>query len=170
MINAEDNLVWNACGAAVFLLLTVIHRWSRGKGMLVAALWNLSGVILHEVAHLLAGLLFRAQPVGFSLVPRRRCNGWVLGSVVFRKITALNAVPVALAPLGLVFVAYVVWQSWGLWFEPALSTTIWLFVLMFILLYNAAPSLQDLKVACNWKSLLLYGSGVFIGYWFLYGN
>lgn len=150
--------IWDVCGSAVFLLLTAIHRWSRGKGIFVAVVWNLTGVVLHEFSHLLAGLLFRAEPTGFSIIPRKNETGWKLGSVTFRKINAFNAVPIALAPLGLTFAAYVVWKSWSLWFKPALVSTIWLYVVMFLLLYNATPSRHDLKVACNWKSLLLYGT------------
>lgn len=150
-----------------FLLLVAVHRWSRRKGIFVAAIWNLTGVILHELAHLLAGLLFRARPTGFSLIPRRSESGWKLGSVTFAKINAFNAVPVALAPLGLAFAAHVVWQSWNLWFNSDFASTIWKYVVMFVLLYNAIPSGHDLKVACNWKSLLLYGSAVCVLSWFL---
>ncbi|GAM09431.1 hypothetical protein OR1_01709 [Geobacter sp. OR-1] len=170
MIATGHNLLWDACGMAVFLLLVAMHRWTRRKGIFIAALWNLTGVVLHELAHLLSGLILGAGPTGFSIIPRRSDTGWKLGSVTFRKVNAFNAVPVALAPLGLAFAAYIVWQLWHLWFEPALSSTIWLYLVMFILLYNAAPSRQDLRIACNWKSLLLYGSAITAGCWLLYGS
>jgi hypothetical protein len=168
VMGTEYNLLWDACGIALLLLLFSVHRWAKRKGIFVAALWNLTGVVLHELAHLLAGMLFRAEPAGFSIVPRRGDTGWRLGQVTFRNINAFNAVPVALAPLGLAFAAYITWESWPLWFEPAFSSTIMLYAVMFVLLYNSAPSMQDLRVACNWKSLLLYGAAIAAICWFLY--
>lgn len=112
--------------------------------------------MLHELAHLLAGLIFRAQPTGMSLIPRRAGNLWKLGSVSFNRITAFNAMPVALAPLGLVAMAYWIAINWFSWNAPSLSTTLLLYGLLFILLYNALPSRQDLRIAFNWKSILLY--------------
>lgn len=121
-------------------------------------LWNLTGVILHETAHLLVGLLLRAEPTGFSVIPRREGNRWRLGSVSFRRVNSLNAVPVALAPLGLVAVAYWFSLNWFRWYAPTFPLTLALYAVVFILTYNALPSSQDLRVACRWTSVLLYTS------------
>ncbi len=147
---------WHVCGIALFLVLVAIHRRARSSGVLMLVLWNLAGVILHEASHLLVGVLLRAQPTCISVLPHRGDNGWCLGSVSFRRITALNAFPVSLAPLGLVGVACWLARRWFTWQAPTLPATLALYGCMFVLLYNALPSRQDLRVACNWRSLLIY--------------
>ena len=148
--------LWHLCGAALFVFLAAIHRRTRSSGIFAVVLWNLTGVILHELAHLLVGVVFRARPAGMSLVPHREGNGWCLGSVSFRRITAVNAVPVALAPLGLAALACWCARQWFSWFNPSFSATLALYGSMFFLLYNALPSRRDLRVAFNWRSMLLY--------------
>lgn len=148
--------LWHICGIGLVIFLVAIHRRSKSSGIFALALWNLAGVILHELAHLLVGTVLGAGPRGMTLVPRRDGSGWRLGSVSFSRITALNAVPVALAPLGLAGVAYLIARYWSAWFRGSLATTLTLYAACFVLLYNALPSRQDLRVACNWKSLLLY--------------
>ncbi len=148
--------LWHVCGAALFIFLAVIHRRTRSSGVFVVVLWNLTGVVLHELAHLLVGVVFRARPAGMSLVPHRDGNGWCLGSVSFRRITAVNAVPVALAPLGLAALACWFARHWFSWFKPSFPDTLALYGSVFILLYNALPSCRDLRVAFNWRSILLY--------------
>ena len=148
--------LWHLCGLALVLFLFAVQRRARASGILILALWNLTGVVLHELAHLLVGMVFLARPHGFSLVPQRKGNGWRLGSVTFARITAVNAVPVALAPLGLVAAAVWVASRWHSWCPPSLKSTIALYAALYFLLYNALPSRQDLRVACNWRSLLLY--------------
>ncbi len=161
--------LWHICGIGLVIFLAAIHRRSRSSGIFVLALWNLAGVILHEMAHLLVGTVLGAEPKGMTLVPRREGSGWRLGSVSFSRITAFNAVPVALAPLGLAGVACLIARYWSAWFRASLATTLALYAACFVLLYNALPSRQDLRVACNWKSLLLYaalaaGIAVFISW------
>jgi len=148
--------LWHVCGAALFIVLTAIHRRTRSSGVFVIVLWNLTGVILHELAHLLVGLLFRAHPTAISLIPHRIGTNWRLGSVTFRRITPLNAVPVALAPLGLAALACLVASNWFSWYRPSFPTTLALYAAVFVLLYNSLPSRQDLRVAFNWKSILIY--------------
>lgn len=166
MSTIRPEQAWHFFGILLFVLLFAVHRWTRSKGVFVAALWNLTGVILHESAHLVAGILLGAKPSSFSLIPSRTAAGWSLGSVRFTKINPFNAVPVALAPLVLTVVAWGVYQSWPLWFTPSLRSTLALYAALFVLLYNALPSRQDLRVACNWKSILLYGAASGLACWF----
>jgi hypothetical protein len=162
----EQHLLWHACGGFLFGLLVVIQRRANSSGILAVAIWNLTGVILHELAHLLAGLLFRASPAGFSVIPRREGNFWRLGSVSFSRITALNAVPVALAPLGLAGLAYWVARNWFTWCKPSLPATLALYATVYLLLYNALPSRRDLRVACNWRSIVLYSLLAAVAWYF----
>lgn len=152
----EQHLMWHLCGTGLFLVLVAIQRRAKSSGILAMALWNLAGVVLHELAHLLAGLLFGARPAGFSLLPRRTGDSWRLGSIRFARLTAINAVPVALAPLGLAGLAYWVALRWYTWCRPSLVSTLGLYAALYLLGYNALPSRQDLRVACNWRSLALY--------------
>ena len=162
----EQHTSLHLCGIVFFILLAGIRRSARSAGILPLAVWNLAGTILHETAHLLVGVLFRAKPTGFSLVPRRQGRPWRLGSVSFTRITPLNAVPVALAPLGLAVIAYWFARRWFVWWSPSLGTTLSLYAVLYLLLSGALPSRGDLEVACTWRSLLLYavlGAGVWYG-------
>jgi len=167
---ADLPLWWHVCGIALVSGLFLLARQTRSAPILVICLTRLPGVILHELAHLLAGLLFRAQPESFNLIPQRRVDGrWTLGSVAFRRVTALNAVPIAFAPLALVPLAYLLFNIWFDWLTVSLANTLLLYGVLFILVANALPSRQDLRVAANWRSLLLYGaSGALLWYLWQY--
>ncbi|MBK5273533.1 MAG: hypothetical protein JJE30_00580 [Desulfuromonadales bacterium] len=161
---------WHACGATLAIVLFLLNRRACSANIVIVCITQLPGVVLHETTHLLAGVLFRAAPYSFSLRPERNRvdGGWILGSVVFGRVTAFNAVPIALAPLSLLPLAYCVYRYWFDWLSPTLPNTLVLYAVVFILIYNALPSRQDIRVACNWKSLLLYGTvtavcGFFLG-------
>jgi hypothetical protein len=162
--------LWHICGLSLFIFLAVCNSRSRTSGILFITLWNLPGVILHEFAHLLMGIIFCAGPANISLIPRRTGNSWRLGCTGFSRINAVNAVPVALAPLGLALIAWLLARNWFYWFRPSLGSTLALYVSLFILLYNSLPSRRDLKVACNLKSVMLYAILVAAVFWFLSGS
>ena len=146
------------CGIVLVFLLITLNLKTRQCGIFIMGIWNFIGVALHETCHLLVGLLLFAGPTGFSLVPQSDGNGkWVMGSVRFRKLNAVNALPVGLAPLFLVAAAFLVYRHWHRWFAPSLGSILGLYLVIFLLLYESLPSAQDLKVALNWKSLFLYG-------------
>ena len=147
---------WHILGICLFIVLCAVSRWANGAHIFVLALWNLVGVMLHEGAHLVAGVLFRARPTRVSLLPRRDGKYWRLGAVQFSHITAINAVPIALAPLTLAGIAWLVAQNWFYWAPSTLGATLGLYATVFVLCYNALPSRQDLRVAANWRSVLLY--------------
>lgn len=139
--------------------MVLINRSTRSANIIVVCIFRLPGVVLHELAHLLIGTLLRGEPGSFNLIPDRRCDGsWTLGSVTFRRVTAFNAVPIAFAPLGLLPVAYGLYCVWFDWLPLSLPNVLLLYAAVFLLTSNALPSRQDVRVACNWKSLLLYGS------------
>jgi len=152
-------LWWHACGVMLVITLFLINRRSRSAHITVVCLTRLPGVILHELAHFLVGTLLQAEPTRFNLIPERRYDGrWTLGSVAFRRVTAFNAVPIAFAPLGLLPIAYWLYRSWFNWLSTSLSHALFLYATLFLLVANALPSRQDVRVAGNWKSILLYGS------------
>lgn len=91
-----------ALHALTLLLLAAgllgLRRW---PWLYAVSLWP--GTVAHEVLHYAAGLVFGAQPVSLSVIPRRRPEGgWLLGSVNFARLRWWNSVPVGLAPLALV--------------------------------------------------------------------
>ncbi len=149
---------WHGCGILLVVAMLLLHRLARASGIVAVCLVRLPGVVLHELAHLAVGTLLRAEPSGFSLVPRLRGGGrWALGTVSFRRVTAFNAVPIALAPLGLIILAWLLWRHWLAWFPATLANTLVLYAAVCLLAGNGLPSRQDLRVAANWRSLLLYG-------------
>jgi hypothetical protein len=154
--HAHQHPFRHAVGLCLFAALFAANRRVKSSGIFILALWNLTGVMLHEAAHLAAGILFRARPTAVSLIPRRDGNRWQLGSVRFARITAVNALPIALAPLALAGIAWLTAMNWFHWAPPTLASTLGLYATLFVLLYNALPSRQDLRVAANWQCLLLY--------------
>jgi hypothetical protein len=79
-------------GAGIALLLLRSLRW-------LYVLVVLPGTILHELTHLITGFLLGAHPAKFSIVPRRKDGGLVLGHVQFARLRWWNAAPVCMAPL-----------------------------------------------------------------------
>jgi hypothetical protein len=75
------------------------------------------GTLCHELAHFSVGLLLGAEPVGFSIVPRRQGRTWELGSVTFANLRWYNAAPAALAPFLVLLVPLGVawWRTRGTW-------------------------------------------------------
>ncbi len=155
---------WHLCGLALLLCMIVLDRKSKRGGFFAIALWNLIGVSLHELTHLLVGTVLFAKPSGFSLIPHRQEDGIRLGSVSFRGLNAFNSLPIGLAPLGLIVVAFYLFQSWSKYFTPTLFSTMGIYLVSFVLVYNALPSRQDLKIAFGWKSILLYGTVAIAAY------
>lgn len=158
---------WHLCGLALVAVLLFLGRASKRGGIAAIFVWNLVGVALHELAHLLVGILLCAKPSGFSLIPHRQGDSVQLGSVSFRGLNAFNSLPVGLAPLGLIAIALSVFRNWMVWFTPTLFSTVYVYFASFVLIYNAVPSRQDLKIAFGWKSILLYGGAAIAAYKFI---
>ncbi len=155
---------WNLAGIVLFLALFLLGRKARRAHVLLYALFNLPGSASHEIAHFIIGLALGARPSGFSLVPGKNGSSWRLGSVKFARIRAWNALPVGLAPLGLVPVAWLLWRHWLAWFPVTLSSILILYTALFYLLSNTLPSRQDMAIALNWRSVLLYAVLTLAGY------
>jgi len=84
--------------------------------------FSAAGTLCHELAHFSVGLLLGAEPIGFSIIPRRTGRTWELGSVTFANLRWYNAAPAALAPLLVLALPLAVawWRTRGAWtFGPA---------------------------------------------------
>ena len=118
------------------------------------ALLGFPGVLLHELMHLLVGLILLARPVALNLWPQRQGHEWHFGSVSFTGLNLVNAAPVAYAPLLLLYAAWLFFhhtllplyqsEQYGLW---ALSA-----YLSACAIFYSPPSSTDLKVA-GWSTL-----------------
>ncbi len=151
--------IWHFAGTMLVFVLFVIRRWVASKHIVLISIFSLLGVVLHEMSHFVVGVICRARPCGFNLIPERSPDGgWTMGSVEFGRVTAFNAVPIAFAPLLLLVFAYETFFHWPLLFpSPTLLNTLVLYASMFVLTYESIPSRQDIRVATNWRSVLLYG-------------
>ncbi len=145
-----------------YLILMVIFisrfKYATYKSMWMCTLVNIPGTFLHETMHALVGGLLNAQPCNFSIFPRRSMDGgYVMGSVAFRNITGYNAVPAALAPLLLLPMGYYL-DKLILPMMPATLGNYLLYVLLqTIIIENAVPSVQDMRVAGHdFMGVILY--------------
>lgn len=86
------------------LSLYILLRSFSHYAYFYAAL-TLPGTAAHEISHLLVGIFLRAKPVGFSLVPHRKpgSTSFVLGQVAFANLNWWKKLPVATAPLLILF-------------------------------------------------------------------
>lgn len=138
------------------VMAAIFHRLAQRHSVFL--MLYLSGALLHELAHLTAGVLTRAGPCGFSIIPRRHGNQWILGSVSFNNIRWWNAVFVGLAPLLIVAVPIMVahWRTRsGLtfeWLDAGLAAALAPVFLCFL------PSRADLRIAVqSWPYLVPVG-------------
>lgn len=150
--------------AALVLGWFALLRAMRTSG-LTLALVGLVGTLGHELLHLAAGVVFRAQPTSLSIFPRREGDRWVLGSVGFQNITLWNAAPVAFAPL---LLAGVAWLAFEHWTQPAFAAAnyvSWLIsgYVVACSLFACVPSSTDLRIGA--ASAVMYGLGAYLVWW-----
>lgn len=132
----------------ILLVITLVHLKSATyKSMLLCALINLPGTILHETMHFIVGLLLNAKPCNFTIFPRRTENGYVMGSVGFTNITFYNAIPSSMAPLLLLPIGFYLNRYFLPNMAPTFTNYILYVLLQTIIIENALPSSADFKVA-----------------------
>jgi hypothetical protein len=148
---------------ALVLALLVLHATRRM--FWVFSLLVLPGTLAHECCHLALGLLLGGRPSSFNLLPRRKEQGWEMGSVGFQRLTWLNAFFIGMAPLLLLPVAYGL-VRWRLAGRPGLGWPEALAVYLIAnLIYAALPSWQDLKIAARSPiGWILLAGGLFWGW------
>ncbi len=165
------------------VLLIIFLAATQGRTGRAGSFWlicyALPGTILHELTHFLVALVTGGRPCGFSIIPRQRegvlSDGstrrvWVLGSVSLGNAGIFSAVPTAIAPLGLIVIAWFLYRHWFSWFPADTSHTIFLYLVIYLFCYSAIPSRQDLKIAfSSFPGILLYGglAGLFICFYCL---
>ena len=151
----------NFATLALIIFLAVLYGRSSRMGTFSMVLLHLPSTLLHELAHLIVGLLTFSGVSGFSLWPRREDGYWVLGSVQCSRLGWFGAIPVGLAP-ALLWVPL----AWFAFQARTMPGYVW----SFLLLTAAVPSAQDVEVACsNFAGLLFWGPVLFVGSALLWG-
>jgi hypothetical protein len=119
-------------------------------------IFSVAGTVCHELAHFSVGLLLGAEPINFSVIPRRNGRTWELGSVTFANLRWYNAAPAALAPFLVLLVPLAVawWRTRAPWtFGPADLALTLLLAPQFLSFW---PSPVDWKLALrSWPWLVL---------------
>jgi len=130
-------------------------------------IFSAAGTLCHELAHFSVGLLLNAEPIGFSILPRRSGRTWELGSVTFANLRWYNAAPAALAPFLILLLPLMVawWRTRGDWhFGPADLALTLLLAPQFL---SFRPSPVDWKLARrSWPWLVIIFTTVVLMYWF----
>lgn len=129
------------------------------------ALLSFPGTFAHELCHFVVGWCLAAKPTAIQLWPERHGNTWTLGSVTFARLRPWNAAPVALAPLLLLPLTWLIltgpltsaWRALNPWAILGWS------YLAGLGMYACWPSPTDLRWA-GW-SLLWWGILAWIGLW-----
>lgn len=151
----------------IIVLSTIKERTKFSENKYDVVIWNLFGVFLHELCHLIFGLLFLKKPASFSIFPdvsssfdinenKEVERYWKLGSVSFYDIGFLSAFPIAVAPLFLVPISYWLYKYYFLYVSETFLNTIYLYIFVYFLVYNAIPSIVDIKLMFYRGSIFFY--------------
>jgi hypothetical protein len=158
LCNHLDVLVYLAPSAA---LAAFIYMLGRRHDFFI--LFYVAGTICHEVAHYCVGLLTRAKPISFSIIPRRSGRQWTLGYVEFANLRWYNAAPTALAPILILAIpvavgAWRVARPWSFdWTDLGIA---FLLAPQFLSFW---PSRDDWGLAvASWPYLVVAGGGIWL--------
>ncbi len=132
---------------ALSLALWVMNQARRSFWLI--SLLALPGTFCHELCHWIMGKVLNAEPVRFTVVPRREGRGYILGAVSFANLRWYNAFFVGLAPLLLLPLAYGLFIL-RLQAQPSFSWPEAAMVFFLAnLVFGALPSGQDLRIAAR---------------------
>lgn len=152
----------------VFITILILKMKEISKvNIYLSGIVYFLGTFFHEMAHYIMALIttFRL-PGRVSLFPKYEVvNGRkiiALGYVEVRNssLNILNAFPIGMAPLLLLYLAYIVSKYffiyYGIWFEVGIIAYILQSFLMATLIINSVPSRADLILARTKGSLYFY--------------
>jgi hypothetical protein len=122
---------------------------------------NLPGVFLHESMHYIAVLIFNGKPTNFSLFPKQQQDGsWIGGFVNFSNLRWYNAMPIGLAPLLILLLAWNLHRGfYGVkwWSSDFLIVQDILYVVLEACLIEASlPSITDIKIILSKPTGILF--------------
>ncbi len=152
----------------VFITILILKMKEISKANIyLSGIVYFLGTFFHEMAHYIMALIttFRL-PGRISLFPKYEIvNGRrviALGYVEVRNssLNILNAFPIGMAPLSLLYLAYLVsisfFDYYSIWFSVGITAYILQSFLMATLIINSVPSRADLILARTKGSLYFY--------------
>lgn len=120
---------------------------------MIRAFFLLPGTFIHELLHLMVGLVLNGKPVTISLWSRRAGQGqWILGSVGFANLRWYNSVFIGLAPLLAIVVAMLIAPAPSGWSAQMGDFKHW--AIATPILAMCLPSSVDLKLTLKSWPLL----------------
>jgi hypothetical protein len=137
--------------------LSVLFLFNRNSSKFWMLVWP--GTVLHEGLHWTVGKILFANPVSFNVLPEK--NSDMIGSVSFSNINWFNCVPVCMAPmlgLPLAFILYSYLPAFELWTIQGVLT-IWIFS---AILSASWPSYVDFKVASRYTMGWVFWIGLIV--------
>ena len=152
----------------VFITILILKMKEISKANIyLSGIVYFLGTFFHEMAHYIMALITTSRlPGRVSLFPKYEVvNGRkiiALGYVEVRNssLNILNAFPIGMAPLLLLYLAYIVSKYffiyYGIWFEVGIIAYILQSFLMATLIINSVPSRADLILARTKGSLYFY--------------
>lgn len=153
---------------SVFITIAIIKLKEISKtNIYFAGIVYFTGTFFHEIAHFIAAFLTTFRfPEKVSLFPKREIidgkKGIVLGYVQVKQnnINILNAFIIGMAPLSLLYLAYLVsisfFDYYSIWFSVGITAYILKSFLIATLIINSVPSKADFNIAIQKGSLYLY--------------
>ena len=139
--------------ALLFALAYQVPPWLLGfllefliPNPALRAIFVLPGTFVHELLHLIVGVIMNGEPVSFSLWPRKGPRGqWVLGSVGSTNLRWYNALFIGMAPLLAVAAVMLFAPSPNTWTLGSTDFKQWLITAP--ILAMCTPSAMDFKLA-----------------------
>jgi hypothetical protein len=161
-----QNPFWNSLLYLLPPAILALGLRSLSGRMYLFAFLNISGTLVHELSHLIAGLLLGAKPTSMNIWPRKTASGYIMGHVAFANIRWWNAAPVALAPLLiaplLIGIAY--WRVRDGWrFDPLVDGMLWIAIAPQLLC--CWPSGTDWRLSLRSWPLFLLGLAAIAAVW-----
>ena len=94
------------------------------------------------------GLVTHGKPTRFSVIPKRRSGGYVLGSVTLGNVRWYNGLFIGLAPFLLLPLALwlVEWRITGQHVAVLANEALWAYFAA-CLVHGSVPSMQDVRIA-----------------------
>jgi hypothetical protein len=131
-------------------LLRLVIPYPRLKAVVL-----FPGTFVHELLHLIVGLILNGKPVTFSLWPRKvGQRQWVLGAVGFTNLRWYNAAFIGMAPLLAIVLAMVMTPALIGWTLRMEDLQQWLIAAP--ILSMCLPSATDCKISLkSWPLLCL---------------
>ena len=149
-LNFPPNEFVDNNSTIIFLVITILimHlRYTASNSRLGIILFDLPGTILHELSHYIIAFIIGCRPTGFTVIPRRVANGWMIGEVKITKGRGLHLIIVAFAPLLLIPLAFWVDYHFFYYFSYTYTNIFLYFYILINILVSAIPSTVDFKVA-----------------------